>query len=348
MHRAPAVLTPPSTNDADLASVPRTKQPVPPELFGPKRSEAQIVEDEYFDDVVAHMAHMEAHTRCDPAMIDSQPELEWHMRPYLLDFLVESHLGLELAPETLFLAVNVIDRYASKRVIYKRHYQLVGCAALWIASKYTDKKTRIPTLAELKMLCCGAYEEHMFVQMELHILATLEWTVGHPTADLFVDLHLRALGAGAHTPALRSLALYMCELSLFHKSLLGFPVSTIAACAVELAAVIATTVAPHAGIPDVSPVPGRDASCLELLAEALRWSSASLQRKYSSSNHCEAFQLAQAFVAEMEAAAAEDPATVACYGEPEHMDECPHTPAPISTTHANYGYITPPFSDVEA
>ena len=62
------------------------------------------------------------------------------MRPYLVDFLIEAHAAFQLLPETLFLAVNLLDRYCSKRVVYKRHYQLVGCAALLIAAKYGDRK----------------------------------------------------------------------------------------------------------------------------------------------------------------------------------------------------------------
>ena len=64
------------------------------------------------------------------------------MRPYLIDFLIEIHSQYRLRPETLCLAVNIADRYTSKRIVYKRHYQLVGCAALWIAAKFEDAKVR--------------------------------------------------------------------------------------------------------------------------------------------------------------------------------------------------------------
>jgi hypothetical protein len=68
-----------------------------------------------------------------------QREIQWFMRPYLIDFLIEAHSAFSLLPETLFLTVNLLDRYCSKRVVYKQHYQLVGCAALLIAAKYGDK-----------------------------------------------------------------------------------------------------------------------------------------------------------------------------------------------------------------
>ncbi|ANB15550.1 cyclin CLN3 [Sugiyamaella lignohabitans] len=268
--------------------------------------------DEYKDDILRHMSCMQRTTWCDPNMIDLQPELEWHMRPYLLDFLVESHFGLELSAQTLFLAVNIIDRYSSKRIIYKRHYQLVGCTALWIASKYQDKKDRVPTLQELKMLCCGAYESHMFVQMESHILSTLEWTIGHPTCDLYIDINIDDIinqgykYSSQDVEIIRNLALFACELAMFHKSLLVYSSATIATAAVALAHWIWSysrcyNTPPYicSGIPYHGPAPNTAGvgdsstdSCLQLLTSCLAYPSNCLERKYSRSRYCRVYQYA--------------------------------------------------------
>lgn len=98
-------------------------------------------------------------------LIDMQPELAWYMRPYLVDFLIEIHQQYRLRPETLFLALNIVDRYVSKRIVYKKHYQLVGCAALWIASKFEDAKDRVPTVEDLHAVCCSAYDQSAFIQV---------------------------------------------------------------------------------------------------------------------------------------------------------------------------------------
>ncbi|RJE17129.1 G1 S-specific cyclin, partial [Aspergillus sclerotialis] len=124
----------------------------------------------------------------DVESIDIQTEIQWFMRPYLLDFLIEAHAAFQLLPATLFLIINILDRYCSKRVVYKRHYQLVGCAALLVAAKYGDKKDRVPTIKELKSMCCSLYDDDMFTQMEWHVLQTLGWTMGHPTADSFLQI----------------------------------------------------------------------------------------------------------------------------------------------------------------
>ncbi|KAI9660393.1 MAG: hypothetical protein M1821_009743 [Bathelium mastoideum] len=175
---------------------------------------------------------MEAETMPDVNSIDIQTEIQWFMRPYLLDFLVEAHHAFQLLPETLFLAVNLLDRYCSKRVVYKRHYQLVGCAALLIAAKYGDRKERVPTIRELKSMCCSLYDEDMFMQMEWHVLQTLGWVIGHPTVTSFIQV---AMNESPYDPELEHLAWYISEIALYHKEFVSVPASVMAQSALALA-----------------------------------------------------------------------------------------------------------------
>ena len=120
--------------------------------------------------------------------MDQQPEIKWHMRPCLVDFLVEIHFIFRLRPETLYLTLNIVDRYVSRRIVYIKHYQLVGCAALWIAAKFEDAKERVPTVQDLVQICHETYEESAFIQMEGHVLSTIQWTLGHPTAEAWAKI----------------------------------------------------------------------------------------------------------------------------------------------------------------
>lgn len=43
------------------------------------------------------------------------------MRAILVDWLVDVHLKFKLVPETLFLTVNLIDRYLSKETVSKEN-----------------------------------------------------------------------------------------------------------------------------------------------------------------------------------------------------------------------------------
>lgn len=188
-------------------------------------------------------------------MIDLQPEIQWFMRPFLLDFLIELHLLFKLQPLTLFLCLNIIDRYCAKRIVFKRHYQLVGCTALWIAGKYEDKKSRVPTLKELSVMCRNAYDEEMFIQMEMHILATLEWSLSHPNLEECLQLAIAASNITQGTPckynranstssaatgssralAVTAVGRFLCELSMYDKYFMLVPTSLVATTANLLA-----------------------------------------------------------------------------------------------------------------
>jgi len=154
------------------------------------------------------------------------------MRPYLLDFLIEAHSAFGLMPDTLFLTINLLDRYCSKRVVYKKHYQLVGCSALLIAAKYSDRKDRVPTIKELKTMCCALYEADMFTQMEWHVLQTLNWVIGHPTIHSFLDL---AVEYEQYDPEVEHMACYISEIALFQKEFVGKRPSDMARSSLALA-----------------------------------------------------------------------------------------------------------------
>jgi cyclin B len=60
------------------------------------------------------------------------------MRAILVDWIIEVHLKFKLLPETLFITVNLIDRYLSIINIKRNNLQLVGVTAMFIASKYEE------------------------------------------------------------------------------------------------------------------------------------------------------------------------------------------------------------------
>lgn len=166
-------------------------------------------------------------------LIDQQPELQWYMRPYLVDFLIEIHQQHRLRPETLYLALNIVDRYVSKRIVFKKHYQLVGCASLWIAAKFEDAKDRVPTVPELCQMCCGAYDESAFIQMEGHVLSTIGWVIGHPTTEAW--LRLACVTGQIEEQRTQHVARFVMELTLFHKEYIPFKPSELALASLLLA-----------------------------------------------------------------------------------------------------------------
>lgn len=227
------------------------------------------------------------------------------MRPYLTDFLVEAHTAFQLLPETLFLTINLLDRYCSKRVVYKRHYQLVGCAALLIAAKYGDKKEKVPTIKELKSMCCSLYDDDMFLQMEWHVLSTLGWAIGHPTVDAFMRL---AVKNSAYDPTVESLTLYILEIALYYRDFVSKQSHTLALSALVLARHIL-------GRPVVQVRPNEFGShyCSNTLMELLprlREPSGILARKYGSARYHGASRLLANWLAQApQVSTVRDPST---------------------------------------
>ena len=61
-----------------------------------------------------------------------------HEREILINWLIIIQVEFNLLPETLFITVNIIDRYLSKQKISLNQLQLLGITAMFIASKFQE------------------------------------------------------------------------------------------------------------------------------------------------------------------------------------------------------------------
>ncbi|KAH9937605.1 cyclin [Fomitopsis serialis] len=225
-----------------LGAVRKTPRAVKAELISQRQRQMQLLlmrrdgiylEEEYREEIRRYMHEMENCTAVSMQSMDQQPEIRWHMRPCLVDFLVEIHFTFRLRPETLYLTLNIIDRYVSRRIVYVKHYQLVGCAALWIAAKFEDAKERVPTVSDLAHICQDTYDESAFIQMEQHVLSTIQWTLGHPTAEAW--LRLMCCTPCLEDAKIQHVARFLMEITLFHREFCEFSPSSIALGSLTLA-----------------------------------------------------------------------------------------------------------------
>lgn len=60
------------------------------------------------------------------------------MRTTLIDWLLQVHMRYHMLPETLWITVNIIDRFMSNRVVSLEKFQLVGVTAMFVAAKYEE------------------------------------------------------------------------------------------------------------------------------------------------------------------------------------------------------------------
>jgi Cyclin, N-terminal domain len=110
---------------------------------------------EYVNDMYAHFRIMEGTKSVRPVFMETQPHINERMRSILVDWLVEVHLKFKLVPETLYLTINLIDRYLEKKEVSRPKLQLIGVTSLLIASKYEEIYP--PELRDLVYICDRAY-----------------------------------------------------------------------------------------------------------------------------------------------------------------------------------------------
>ena len=109
----------------------------------------------YVNDMYNHFRIKETITSVRPVYMESQPHINQKMRSILVDWLIEVHLKFKLVPETLYLTVNLIDRYLERAEVSRAKLQLVGVSCLLVASKYEEIYP--PELRDLVYICDRAY-----------------------------------------------------------------------------------------------------------------------------------------------------------------------------------------------
>ena len=86
------------------------------------------------------------------------------MRGILIDWLVNVHLKFKLLPDTLYIAVNLIDRFIERKHVLREELQLVGSSAMFIASKYEEIYP--PELNDFVFNCDNLYTKEQILDME--------------------------------------------------------------------------------------------------------------------------------------------------------------------------------------
>jgi len=105
----------------------------------------------------------------------SSPDITDKMRHILIDWLVDVHHRFKLRTETLFLAINLVDRTTSCTNIEKKEYQLLGITAMFLSSKYEEIYP--PNISEFVYVCADTYFADEIKKMEGRILNAIEFNL---------------------------------------------------------------------------------------------------------------------------------------------------------------------------
>ncbi|CBX92797.1 hypothetical protein IAQ61_005841 [Plenodomus lingam] len=204
----------------------------------PANLDAEDIDDplmvsEYVVEIFEYLKELEIATMANPDYMDSQSELEWKMRGILVDWLLEVHTRFRLLPETLFLAVNIIDRFLSAKIVQLDRLQLVGVTAMFIASKYEEVLS--PHVQNFRHVADDGFTEEEILSAERFVLAALNYDLSYPNPMNFLRRISKADNYDIQT---RTLGKYLLEIGCLDHRFLAHPPSQVAAAAMYLARLV--------------------------------------------------------------------------------------------------------------
>ena len=186
---------------------------------------------EYATGIYTYLRERERVTAAKYGYMKNQPELNEKMRAVLMDWICAVSEKFTLLQETTFLTANLIDRFLECEKITKGKLQLVGVAALVIASKYEEIYP--PDIKDFIHVTEKTVSKDEILKMESQILNKLKYELSGPSILRFIERYSKLVS----TPPdqLFNLALYFGELQLIDYNLLKHPPSLVAAGSVYLA-----------------------------------------------------------------------------------------------------------------
>lgn len=162
--------------------------------------------------------------------MNDQEEITWEHRGVLVDWLLQVHAKHNLLAESLFLCINVLDRFLGSRPISLSKLQLVGLAAFFIATKYEE--TYAPSVKEIAFLADKQYTVEDILKAERYMLKTLDWDLRAPGPMGWLRRGSKADDCEVHA---RTIAKYLLEIGLVERRLIGLVPSLLSAAALWLA-----------------------------------------------------------------------------------------------------------------
>jgi G2/mitotic-specific cyclin 3/4 len=158
--------------------------------------------------------------------MENQAEIQWSMRAVLMDWLTQVHARFQLLPETLFLAVNYVDRFLSCKVVSLGKLQLVGATAIFVAAKYEE--INCPSVQEIVYMVDGGYTVDEILKAERFMLSMLKFELGWPGPMSFLR---RISKADDYDLETRTLAKYFLEVTIMDERFVASKPSLTAAAA---------------------------------------------------------------------------------------------------------------------
>lgn len=157
-------------------------------------------------------------------------DLTDNMWKILVDWMIEVQINYSLSQESLFLAVDILNRYIRLEYVGRGDLQLIGAASLMIASKYEEIYP--PEVGEFVYICAGTYTRDLLLDAERDLLAALKYKLSAPLSWHYLNWLGKRVEVNER---MLHLAQYYLELTLQERRFATVARSTTAVAAMDLA-----------------------------------------------------------------------------------------------------------------
>ncbi|CAH1113638.1 unnamed protein product, partial [Psylliodes chrysocephalus] len=187
---------------------------------------------EYREEIRAYLSKLEKTVPLpNPSYMKKQTEINWESRSILVDWLANVSENFSFCHESFHLGVGYIDRFLEKICVARNKFQLVGAAAMMLATKMEEY---YPIDAkEWASLTENTFSSKQVLLMEQVILKVLKFRMQVPTINNYIQMFSTEHKMDDTT---MNLAMYISELVLLEgNDYLNLLPSKLAAACVALA-----------------------------------------------------------------------------------------------------------------
>eukprot|EP01067_Filipodium_phascolosomae_P003680 Filipodium_phascolosomae@DN2657_c0_g1_i4.p1 len=185
----------------------------------------------YAQQIVKHMKDQEIVFAVSADFLDRQEDISGRMRAILVDWLVEVHHRFKLRQETLYLAINYLNRFLAKKQVRASKLQLLGTTCMWLACKFEEIYQ--PEIGDFEFITDKTCLREDLLEMEMLVVNTLEFELCVPTAYRFLERFL-AVDELTPTPFMVCMAQFFLDCTLGEVLFVNWHPSQLAAAAVYL------------------------------------------------------------------------------------------------------------------
>lgn len=172
---------------------------------------------EYFEEIKNHILNKQLLFLPSSDYMKSQNEITYKMRSLLVNWLVEVHFYFNLLPETLYITINLLDRFLSIKQIKKTNFQLLGSTCLYLASKYEEIYP--PQIKDFIKISDNSFTKNEVIKMEFEVLSAINFNITQPSAFRLLEIIKFCLEIEEKT---FYLACYILELTLLDYKMIKY------------------------------------------------------------------------------------------------------------------------------